>query len=104
MKKLSLKRCKNEWIKSPAKDVLRKPLEREAAESGHTTSIVKYLPGASLKTHFTLSVKKYLCLKEPLKTNMGNTKKELGQEAHTYLHIFHSLMKKQLSWLRLAIY
>ena len=40
-----------EWIPSPAKDVLRKPLEREAAESGHVSSIVKYEAGASFKTH-----------------------------------------------------
>ena len=40
-----------EWIESPSKLVLRKPLEREAAESGHTTSVVKYKPGAKFPEH-----------------------------------------------------
>lgn len=40
-----------DWIESPSKMVLRKPLEREAAESGHVTSVVKYLAGASFSAH-----------------------------------------------------
>lgn len=40
-----------EWQQSPSKFVLRKPLERESAESGHTTSIVTYKPGASFPAH-----------------------------------------------------
>ncbi len=40
-----------EWLDSPARGVYRKPLEREAAESGHVTSIVKYDPGCSFPTH-----------------------------------------------------
>lgn len=39
------------WLKSPAAGVWRKPLEREDAESGHTTSIVRYEPGSSFDTH-----------------------------------------------------
>ncbi|WOT06938.1 cupin domain-containing protein [Shewanella youngdeokensis] len=39
------------WVASPSPSVFRKPLERTAAESGHTTSIVKYLAGASFKRH-----------------------------------------------------
>lgn len=49
--KVVIETLQAEWVNSPAKDVLRKPLEREAAESGHTTSIVKYQAGASFKTH-----------------------------------------------------
>ena len=41
-----------EWIASPAKGVWRKPLEREAKESGHTTSIVKYEAGSHFATHY----------------------------------------------------
>lgn len=41
-----------EWIESPSKQVLRIPLEREAAESGHTTSVVEYKPGAKFPEHF----------------------------------------------------
>ena len=40
-----------EWLSSPAQGVWRKPLEREAKESGHTTSIVKYEPGSRFKSH-----------------------------------------------------
>lgn len=39
------------WIASPAQGVWRKPLEREDAESGHTTSIVRYEAGSQFKTH-----------------------------------------------------
>lgn len=40
-----------DWVASPAPGVLRKPLAREDAERGHATSIVKYEPGASFKSH-----------------------------------------------------
>ena len=39
------------WLDSPSPTVFRKPLERAAAESGHTTSIVKYQAGASFNSH-----------------------------------------------------
>ena len=39
------------WIESPSKKVLRIPLEREQAESGHVTSIVKYLPKSKFDAH-----------------------------------------------------
>ncbi|GAD89621.1 MULTISPECIES: cupin domain-containing protein [Vibrio] len=39
------------WVSSPALGVSRKPLEREAKESGHVTSIVKYEPGSHFATH-----------------------------------------------------
>lgn len=39
------------WLASPAQGVWRKPLEREEAESGHTTSIVRYEAGSQFKTH-----------------------------------------------------
>ena len=40
-----------EWLTSPSSGVLRKPLEREAKESGHTTSIVEYKKGAKFNQH-----------------------------------------------------
>jgi anti-sigma factor ChrR (cupin superfamily) len=40
-----------DWLSSPSSGVLRKPLEREAKESGYTTSIVVYKPGASFSQH-----------------------------------------------------
>jgi anti-sigma factor ChrR (cupin superfamily) len=40
------------WMDSPVAGVQRIPLEREAAESGHVTSIVKYAPGSKFTSHF----------------------------------------------------
>ena len=40
-----------DWQSSPAAGVLRKPLAREARESGHATSIVQYQPGSRFETH-----------------------------------------------------
>lgn len=38
-------------MKSPADGVSRKPLEREAEESGHTTSFVRFEPGSYFSEH-----------------------------------------------------
>jgi anti-sigma factor ChrR (cupin superfamily) len=40
-----------EWVASPSPGVWRRMLEREAAESGRTTSIVRYDAGASFPPH-----------------------------------------------------
>ncbi len=40
-----------QWVSSPADGVSRIHLEREAAESGHTTSIVRFDAGASFPSH-----------------------------------------------------
>ena len=40
-----------DWVKSPADGVSRIHLEREAAESGHTTSFVRFEPGSSFPQH-----------------------------------------------------
>ena len=40
-----------EWEASPMRGVWRKPLAREAAEHGHTTSLVRYDPGSSFPAH-----------------------------------------------------
>lgn len=39
------------WINSPADGVSRVPLEREAAESGHTSSFVRFSPGSYFPIH-----------------------------------------------------
>lgn len=39
------------WVQSPAVGVWRKPLEREAAESGQVTSVVRYEPNATFRSH-----------------------------------------------------
>ncbi len=40
-----------EWESSPMAGVWRKPLAREAAEQGHTTSVVRYDAGSSFRAH-----------------------------------------------------
>jgi len=40
-----------EWVASPARGVWRKPLEREAAEHGRTTSVVRYDAGSRFSEH-----------------------------------------------------
>ncbi len=40
-----------EWEPSPMAGVWRKPLAREAAEQGHTTSVVRYDAGSSFASH-----------------------------------------------------
>lgn len=50
-KRLVIETDPMEWVASPAKGVWRKPLEREAKESGHTTSVVKYDPESSFSEH-----------------------------------------------------
>ena len=40
-----------QWVKSSADGVSRIPLEREAEESGHTTSFVKFEPGSFFPAH-----------------------------------------------------
>lgn len=49
--KLVINTTNEEWLDSPSNTVFRKPLEREGKESGHTTSVVKYLPNSSFSSH-----------------------------------------------------
>jgi len=42
---------KHHWVSSPADGVARMPLEREASESGHATSFVRFSPGAAFPSH-----------------------------------------------------
>lgn len=50
-KQLCISLNEQAWIKSPADGVLRIPLEREAAESGHTTSFVKFSANSFFPEH-----------------------------------------------------
>lgn len=43
--------AQQDWLASPAAGVWRKPLEREAAETGHVTSIVRYEAGSKFSEH-----------------------------------------------------
>ena len=42
---------RQDWVASPATGVWRKHLEREAEESGETSSVVRFEPGAGFETH-----------------------------------------------------
>lgn len=48
---LVVRTAEMEWLGSPSEGVLRKPLERECTESGRTTSLVKFMPGAAFSPH-----------------------------------------------------
>lgn len=50
-KKLVVETQNMDWVTSPSQGVLRKPLEREAAEHGHVTSVVKYEPNSYFSPH-----------------------------------------------------
>jgi len=50
-KKVVIRTLELDWQPSPMPGVLRKPLERQQQESGHTTSLVKYAPESSFKSH-----------------------------------------------------
>ncbi|PMO44883.1 MULTISPECIES: cupin domain-containing protein [Vibrio] len=49
--RLVINTAQQDWIASPALGVWRKPLEREAKESGHTTSVVRYEPNSQFSPH-----------------------------------------------------
>jgi len=51
------------WVASPSAGVERKPLEREKAESGRTSSIVRYAPGSSFPHHVHDGGEEFLVLK-----------------------------------------
>ncbi|MCB9959017.1 MAG: cupin domain-containing protein [Rhodospirillaceae bacterium] len=51
-----------EWAPSPLPGVDRRRLEREAAEHGRATSIVRYQPGASFSEHLHPAGEEYLVL------------------------------------------
>lgn len=48
---LSINTNLEEWLPSPNAKVLRIPLERKDIESGHATSVVKYVKGAKFNEH-----------------------------------------------------
>ncbi|OAN11533.1 hypothetical protein A3K86_21645 [Photobacterium jeanii] len=49
--RLCINTTEMKWQQSPTAGVTRKPLEREAAESGHTTSIVRYAANSAFPEH-----------------------------------------------------
>lgn len=60
------------WVDSPAPGVQRKPLEREYAEHGHTTSIVRYAPGSAFPAHVHDGGEEFLVLEGIFSDEMGD--------------------------------
>ena len=50
-RRVAVETGQQDWITSPSSKVWRKPLEREAAETGHTTSIVRFDPDSHFHEH-----------------------------------------------------
>ncbi|MGI9281682.1 MAG: cupin domain-containing protein [Endozoicomonas sp.] len=61
-----------EWQPSPASKVFRKPLAREDRESGHATSIVQYVAGASFPEHLHPAGEEILVLSGIFSDEAGN--------------------------------
>ncbi len=60
------------WSPSPMPGVERLRLERQNAESGHTTSIVRYAPGSSFSRHVHTGGEEYLVLDGTFSDNTGD--------------------------------
>ncbi len=60
------------WESSPAAAVERKKLEREFAEAGRTTSLVRYGPGASFSEHTHGGGEEFLVLEGVFQDQHGN--------------------------------
>ncbi|QLE86259.1 cupin [Shewanella sp. Scap07] len=60
------------WLPSPMQGVERKPLARQQQESGHATSIVRYLPGARFKRHLHPLGEEILVLSGTFSDEHGN--------------------------------
>ncbi|EGQ8017801.1 TPA: cupin domain-containing protein [Vibrio alginolyticus] len=71
-KRIVIDTAQQEWIASPSKGVWRKPLEREAEESGHTTSVVKYEPNSQFSTHPHLQGEEILVLEGVFSDEYGD--------------------------------
>ena len=50
-RRVVIRTADRDWIASPSGKVWRKPLEREAPEHGHTTSIVRFEAGSNFPRH-----------------------------------------------------
>lgn len=50
-RKVVIHTAQQDWVPSPMPGVWRKPLAREAAEHGHTTSVVRFDPGSRFARH-----------------------------------------------------
>ncbi len=63
------------WVITPKRGVWRKKLERESAEKGHATSIVRYNPGTSFEPHGHPNGEEILVLEGTFSDEYGDYKK-----------------------------
>lgn len=63
------------WVITPNRGVWRKKLERESAEQGHATSIVRYNPGTSFEPHGHPNGEEILVLEGTFSDEYGDYKK-----------------------------
>ena len=68
--RLAINTTEMEWQESPSKGVYRKKLERERAESGVITSVVKYGRGTSFSAHAHPSGEEIFVLEGVFKMSM----------------------------------
>lgn len=61
-----------DWSPSPLKGVERRRLEREEAEAGRATSIVRYAPGSSFSSHTHGGGEEYLVLEGTFSDESGD--------------------------------
>ena len=80
-KRLVIETNQQQWQQSPAAGVWRKPLEREAKESGHTTSIVQYEAGSAFSSHSHPLGEEIFVLEGVFSDEFGN------YPAGTYIHM-----------------
>ena len=71
-KSVIVEAAKMEWSPSPLKGVVRRRLEREDAEQGHATSIVRYDPGSSFKSHTHGGGEEYFVLEGTFSDQSGD--------------------------------
>ena len=69
---VSIPPSEQHWVSSPADGVSRVPLERIAAEHGHTTSLVSFEPGATFPQHSHPLGEEILVLKGTFSDEFGD--------------------------------
>ena len=69
---VSIPPAEQQWVSSPADGVSRVPLERIAAEHGHTTSLVSFEPGATFPQHSHPLGEEILVLKGTFSDEFGD--------------------------------
>ncbi len=70
--RLVINTTQKDWLPSPMPGVSRIPLEREAAESGRTTSVVRYDAGSEFSEHFHPAGEEIFVLEGTFSDENGN--------------------------------